>query len=76
MSTRLTTGLGDEVDTSLDDLLKTTEQLGYKKGQLETIDRICRVIDDASAAFTEAGDETAADTLRIALKIIGAIYVA
>jgi hypothetical protein len=73
--TTFNTGLGKDVDQSIDNLLVTTETLGYQKGKYDTIKRICTVLDNTAEAFEVEGDKDSADTIRVAIKVISAIYV-
>jgi hypothetical protein len=69
------TSMGAEVDTALNDLLVTTESLGYQKGCHATIQRVCTLMDGLITTLEESHENEAAAGLRVALKAIGGIYV-
>lgn len=69
------THLGTDIDKSLNDLLVTTETLGFEKGKLHTINRVCVLLDNLITTLEESHENEAAAGLRVALKAIGGIYV-
>jgi hypothetical protein len=64
-----------EASKQLDDLLVTTETLGYQKGKLDTIKRINLVLEETRDVLNENKDPLAAEAIVLALKVINAIYV-
>ena len=69
------THMGAEIDKELNDLLVTTESLGYQKGCYATIQRVCVLMDGLITTLEESHENEAAAGLRVALKAIGGIYV-
>jgi hypothetical protein len=74
--TQITTHLGVDVDKSLNDLLVTTESLGYQRGTYDTIKRMMTVLEETADLLDAEGLKHNAAGIRVAMKMIGGIYVA
>ena len=70
------THMGEPVDKALNDLLVTTEALGYQRGTYDTIKRMMTVLEETADILDTEGLKHNAAGIRVAMKMIGGIYVA
>ena len=69
------TSMGEPIDKALNDLLVTTEALGYQRGTYDTIIRIVTVLEETADLLEDEGLKHNAAGIRVAIKMIGGIYV-
>ena len=69
------THMGEPIDKALNDLLVTTEALGYQRGTYDTIIRIVTVLEETADLLEDEGLKHNAAGIRVAIKMIGGIYV-
>ena len=69
------TSMGEPIDKALNDLLVTTEALGYQRGTYDTIIRMMTVLEETADLLETEGLKHNAAGIRVAIKMIGGIYV-
>jgi hypothetical protein len=68
-------GVTPQISKAIEDLMVTTETLGYVKGKRDTLKRVEQALLGTAEAFKEANDAYSQNAVLAAIKVVLAIYV-